>query len=196
MANATYQLTITCTHFQQFVENTLCFIGDTADGTQTYQEGQDLIDAFTGGPETEWRACLPPTVRIDRYSTRCLLPSGPSLGAHKQVVNSALVGTSGTAAQSENLCPVMNLIPPMGIKSQGRVYMPCIAKEDINDNVYTGGYITAMNALFDELIAGISNSSIVWKLAIYSKKNGTSARAISHSLSAAIGFQGRRRRPI
>jgi hypothetical protein len=196
MANATYQMSITGTHYNQFVENVLCFQGSLADGTQTLEEGQDLIDAWIDGIIDPWCATLPETYTLDRLSTRCLLPAGPSNVAHRQVINQAFVGTFGTGAVSENLCPVMNLIPPMGVKSQGRVYMPCVAKTAIDNNQFVAGYVTAMNALFDAMIAGFSTSATDWKLAIYSKKNGTSSLALNHSLSAAIGFQGRRRRPL
>lgn len=196
MSNATYQLSITGTHYNQFVENVLCFQGDLAVGTQTLTEGKDLIDSFVNDAEADWLACLPPTYTLDRYSARCLLPAGPSNVAHLQRINAAKIGTSGTGAQSENLCPVMNLIPPMGVKSQGRVYMPCIAKEDIDNNALQAGYIAAMNILFDQLITGIAVSATTWKLAVYSKKLATSSLVQAHSLSAAIGFQGRRRKPL
>jgi len=196
MANATYALSITGTHFQQFVENVYHFQGDLATGAQPWTEGNDLIDAFRAGGETNMLACLPPTFRLDRYTARCVIPNGPGNNAHQQVVNDAAVGTSGTGAASENLCPVMNLIPPMGVKSQGRIYMPCIAKEDVNNNALQAGYIAAMTTYFDALIAGINNSATVWKLAVYSKKLTTSSLVLQHSLSAAIGYQGRRRRPL
>jgi hypothetical protein len=196
MANATFQLSIACTHYNQFVENVLCFQGDLADGSQPLTQGRDLIDAWQNDLETLWLACLPPTVLIDRYSARCLLPSGPSNVAHKQVINDAHIGTFGTAAQSENLCPAVNLIPPMGVKSQGRVYMPCVPKTGIDNNVYTSGYITAINAAFHQMLVGMSASATVWKLAVYSKKNATSSLCTATSLSAAIGFQGRRRKPL
>jgi len=196
MANATFQLSITCTHYNQFIENVMCFQGDLADGSQPYTQGKDLVDSWYGSIRTLWLGVLPPTVTLDRLSTRCLLPSGPSNGYHRQVINDALVGTFGTAAQSENLCPAVNLIPPMGVKTQGRTYLPCVPKTAIDNNTFTAGYITAVNALFTALEAGFADSATTWKLAIYSKKNRTSSLALQHSLSAAIGFQGRRRRPL
>jgi hypothetical protein len=196
MANATYQLSVTGTHYNQFVENVMCFQGDTADGTQTLAEGQDLIDSFVSAIVPSWLACLPPTYTLDRLSTRCVVPSGPSNVAHSQVINSALIGTFGTGAVSENLCPAVNLIPPMGIKTQGRVYMPCIAKTAIDNNQFVTGYRTAVNSVFGLMRIGFSISAITWKLAIFSKKNGTSSLCLASSLSAAIGFQGRRRKPL
>lgn len=197
MSNATYELRITGTHYNQFVENVFHFQGDLATGVQPYTEGMDLIDSFLQTSAIDdFRACLPPTYLVDRLSARCILPAGPSQGPHQQVINANYPGTSGTAAASENLCPVMNLIPPMGVKTQGRVYMPCIAKEDINNNQYQSGYIAAMTTFFDGLITGIAVSATTWKLAIYSRKLGSSSLAQAHTLSAAIGYQGKRRRPI
>lgn len=196
MANATYQLSLTATHYNEFLENVLHFQGDLADGSQPFAEGQDLVDAFLSAILPAWLATIPPTVLVDRLSTRCVLPAGPSNGYHHQVVNDAHIGTFGTAAQSLNLCPVVNLIPPMGVKSQGRVYMPCVAKTAIDNNQFVAGYITTIHTLFDAMIAGFSNSATVWKLAIYSKKNGTSSLALNYNLSPAIGFQGKRRKPL
>lgn len=196
MANATYQLSITCTHYNQFVENVMCFQGDLADGSQPLTEGRDLIDSFMGEIMTQWLSCLPPTVTIDRLSTRCLLPGGPSQVAHLQVINMALTGGDGSGAASENLCPAVNLIPPMGVKSGGRVYMPCVAKESVDNNQFVAGYRTAINATFEAMRVGFANSATTWKLAIFSKKNGTSSLTTAHSLSAALGYQGRRRKPL
>ncbi len=196
MSNATYQLTITGIHYNQFVENVLVFRAATADGVQTLTEGADLIQAWLDNISNAWLSVLPPTYQIDRLSARCLLPVGPNNEAHQQVINDALIGLSGTGAVAENLCPVVNLIPPMGVKSQGRVYMPCIAKTDLDSNQYAAGYISAIGTLFTNMQAGFSNSSLEWFQAIYSKKNFTSSLALSFSLSAAIGFQGRRRKPI
>lgn len=196
MSNATYALSIAGTHYNQYVENVLHFQGDLATGTDTLQEGKDLIDAFENIVD-DWLTLLPPTYIVDRYTARLVLPGGGDNGvAHRQVINQNHIGTSGTAAASENLCPVVNLIPPMGVKSQGRVYLPCIAKEDINNNALQGGWIGAVTTVFNELIAGISISATTWKLAVYSKKLGTSSLAQAFSVSAAIGFQGRRRRPL
>lgn len=196
MANAVYLLSITGTHYNQFVENVLCFIGDTADGVQTLTEGNDLMDAFQANAQAEYLACLPPTYLLDRYSTRCVVPSGPGNVAHRQIVNDGEIGTDGAGALSENLCPVINLVPPMGVKTQGRIYMPCIAKTSIDNNQFTVGYRTAINAFIGVMRGGMVNSSINWKLGIYSKKNGTGSLALAQSLSAAIGFQGRRRKPL
>ncbi len=196
MSNATYALTITGTHYNQFLETVMHFQGDLAVGTDTLTEGRDLIEAFRSQCEDDWLACLPPTFTLDRYVTACVLPAGSNGNAHLQMVNAGKIGTSGTAAASENLCPVVNLIPPMGIKSQGRVYMPCIAKEDIDNNIIQAGYRAATTTVFTEFRTGMVNSATRWKMAIYSKKNGTSSLMQSFSLSAAIGFQGRRRRPL
>jgi hypothetical protein len=196
MANATYQLSIAGTHYNQFVENVICFKGDLAAGIDTMAESEDLVESWLSNVVTAWLACVPPTYLIDRLSARCLLPAGPSSVFHHQVINDAHIGTFGTAAASENLCPAVNLIPPMGVKSQGRVYLPCVAKTAIDNNKFVAGYITAVNALFNLMAAGFANSATTWKTAVYSKKNGTSSLSLAHSLSAAIGFQGRRRRPI
>lgn len=196
MSNATYQLVIQGTHYHEAIENVLTFKGDLADGSQPMTEGADLVDAFEGAVRTLYLGCLPPTFLLDRYVTRCMLPAGPSNNYHRQIINDARVGTFGTAAQSDNLCPAINLIPPMGVKSGGRIYMPCVPKTAIDNNLFTAGYIAAVQAFMAPLIAGFSNSATVWKLAIYSKKNATSSLAAAFSLSAAIGFQGKRRKPI
>lgn len=196
MANATYLLSIIGTCGGEFCENVMAFQGDLADGSNTYAESQDLVEAFQNAEEVPWLACLPATYQLRRYEARIAEPAKNSNRYHRDRTPDNKIGTAGSAAQSDNLCPSISLIPPMGIKSAGRVFMPSIDKTSIANNQYTSGYIADLHNVFDDMIAGFTASTITWKLAIFSRKTGTSSRAQATVISPAIGFQGKRRKPL
>lgn len=196
MATATYALTISGLHYGKRLENVMHFTGDPADGSNTLAEGKDLIDSFVDAAELNFLNCLPPTYQILRYSANVVHPRKISNVPHMDVTNAAKNGSFGTEAQSDNLCPSITLIPPMGIKSPGRIFMPCIAKEAIANNVYTGTYVTDLDIFMQSILADFAISSTQWHLAVYSRKNDTAVRALAYTTSPAIGFQSKRRRPV
>lgn len=196
MATTVHQLIISGLHYGQHVENVMNFIGDPTDGTQSLAEGKDLVDSWRAVIESKWLASLPPTYQLLRYEAGIVKPRTSQGNYHLQLINSGLIGTDGVEAQSDNLCPSITTIPPMGTKSPGRIYMPCIAKTSITNNQYTSAYGLLIADLMNELVAGFAASAITWTLAIYSKKNDSATPALSWTLSPAIGFQGKRRRPL
>lgn len=106
------------------------------------------------------------------------------------------VGTRGTGAVSEQLCPCVTLIPPMGTKSAGKIFLPSIDKADCNLNVFQAGYITAVDTLINALVAGGSVAGGTCNLVIYSRKLRTYSQVNAHHLSPVLGYQRRRSHPV
>ena len=196
MPTATYALSIQGTHYHEYVENVIHFIGDGAAGIETLAEGADLADSWVDNVLDAYLDLLPPTYLFDRVEARVVKPAGNSNVYHRQFINAGHVGTLGTAAAADNLCPSITLIPPMGFKSPGRIYMPCIPKESIDNNTYVALYQTLMGTFMTAMFGPFANSTINWAVAIYSRKNDTSVLAQAYTLSASIGFQSRRRKPV
>ena len=196
MAIETYSLTIQGWNLQEPNDVVLHFKGDGLTADDTWTSGTDLIDSFSDAIESLWLACMPGTYYLSRYSTRRVHPKGFSTEAHRQFVQGSRPGTIAGEAQTQNLCPVIRLIPPMGTKTMGKVFMPCVAEGSINENAYTAGYLTAIDDLFGALLGTIAIGTINWNLAVYSRKLDATAVIQAYIISPAIGFQGRRRSPV
>jgi len=142
-----------------------------------------------------WLAVNADMYTLDYVNVRRL---GPTPGQYAQVDYAPGDQTGGRTGGTvgEQLCPCVTLIPPMGVKSAGRVFLPSVAKGDVNLNVYLAGYVTVVNTLFNTMITGSAVAGGLASLVIYSRKlNITSAVAAFH-LSTVIGYQRKRSRPV
>jgi hypothetical protein len=195
MATENYLLTINGGVMGSPNQTVLCFQSAGLASNDTLDAGVDLINAFAGNLEALWLACLPGTYSLNMYAARRAFPK-PSAVAKLQYDASQVTGQRGSNATSYNLCPVIFLVPPMGTKSGGKVFMPAVPQGDIINNQYVAGYLTATSAFFNAAIAGAAGSGTNWKLAIYSRKLQSVQLAQSFSKSLRLGFQGRRRTPV
>jgi len=160
-----------------------------------YDNSNALIAFFNTNITPLFLATLPQDYYIDSLIVRRL---GPTSGNYAALDYEPLMnpGTRGANAVSEQLCPCVTLIPPMGVKSAGRVFLPAVAKADYNLNIASPTYITAVNTLFNAMIAGGSVAGGTATLVIFSRKHNTSSVVAAYHLSPFIGYQRRRARPV
>lgn len=195
MATENYLLSIQGSVGGQYNECVLCFQSAGLSSTDTLDSAGDLVNAFVAHGQTTWLAMLPATYSLDVLSARRAFPK-PSAQAYVQNQAFSVNGTRGTSATAYNLCPSVFLVPPMGTKSGGRVFLPCVGQADIVNNQYIAGYITAIDNFFGAATSGYAGSGTNWQLAIYSRKHVSASLAQSWALSPRLGFQSRRRRPV
>lgn len=195
MATENYLLSVQGVSQASYLESVLCFQSAGLSSTDTLDAGADLISAFIGHGLAFWLNCCADTYNCTALTARRAFPT-PSATAVRQFQFGAQTGGLGTSGVGLNLCPSIFLVPPMGVKSGGRVFMPPAAASEIVNNSYSAGYITAINTFFAACISGLAGSGTNWKLAIYSRKTASASLALAFTPSARIGFQGRRRQPV
>lgn len=179
----------------QFRENVMHFRIDPDPAGNPYDNANALASVLDVTFRPLWLGVNSGSYGLDAIVTRRLGPTG---GPYAIIDYSPFVelGTRGSTAVSEQLCPCVTLIPPMGVKSAGRCFLPSVAKADINMNVYLAAYRTAVNSLFNALISGFTVSGSPCKLAIFSRKLNVSHDVISFNLSSALGYQRKRATPV
>jgi hypothetical protein len=179
----------------QFRENVMHWkiIGATND--TPFQNSNALVQFLHTTIKPLFLACLPPDYCIDAIFARRLGPTG---GPYASVDYGFQVqpGTRGAQATSEQLCPCITMIPGMGIKSAGRIFMPAVADTDYNLNVAANTYVTAINALMAGMVAGGSVAGGTAQICIFSRKLNISYLVSAYNLSPVIGYQRRRARPV
>jgi hypothetical protein len=192
MATDFYQLRIQGLHQTQYNECVLHFQGVNLDVANYIENAESLISGWVSNASSEWADCLPSTYQVMRLTAKKASPGG---GAEivRQFQFDELPGSQGPAA-AQQLCPIIRLIPPMGIKSAGRIFMPCIAEAQIANNIPIAGWFTVTATLMNNMITGFSDATIDWKLAIHSRKNNTFAEVLNFDYSPVVGFQRRRAR--
>jgi len=195
VATELYELTVEGIHNGQFVENVLHFVGGNLTANDTWENGADLLQSFEDNILPLYLGCLPATYQLTRTTARRAITK-PSVVRHRQYQMGSLPGTLGAEASSYQLCPSIFLVPPMGVTTGGKIFMPCVAEGQIIGNTYQASYIAAIVAFCNAMLTNFGSSAITWQLGIYSRKHGTYSLALQTELSPLIGFQGRRKRAV
>lgn len=179
----------------QYRENVIYLRLDPEPSANPYDTANAMLIALNSTFKPLWLNMLPNDYFLDAIVCRRVGPTGgPYAIADYQASTEG--GQRGADSVSEQLCPCVSLIPPMGVKSAGRVFLPAVSKVEIQLNVYTAGYRTAVSNFFTPLIAGFSVSGGTATLAIFSRKLNTSSNVSTFNLSPALGYQRKRARPI
>jgi hypothetical protein len=195
VATELYELTVRGSVAGSFNESVMHFIGDNLTANATMANGEDLINSWETNIGTLWVPLFPTSYQIDMLSARRVVPIGSNV-PFSQLQKGQTPGTAPGNCCGLNLCPTVFLIPPMGIKSGGKVFMPCISTARVGSNAYAGIYKTQIDTLFNAMATNFGTSAITWVQGIYSRKNLSYSHVMSHVLSARFGFQSRRRKPV
>lgn len=179
----------------QFRENVFHLRLDPEPAANPFDTANAIALALNTTFKPLWLAMLPSDYALDAMLVRRLGPTGGPY-AIIDYQSGVAIGTRDTDTAGQQLCPCVTLIPPMGVKSAGRFFLPAVGKTQIQMNVYTAGYRTAVSNFFTPLIAGFSVSGGTATLAIFSRKTNTSSTAVTFNLSPALGYQRKRARPI
>lgn len=195
MATGLYRLDIRGNLAGQYRENVLHFQGTGITPIAPWTDAKEVLVSFDANYLASWLGVLPPDYQVDALVCRQV---GPIPGSYSifDYVDGEQVGQRGAEAASEQLCPCVTLIPTLGVKSAGRVFLPAVDKSDIQANVPTGGYKTAVTNLFNALIAGNSFLGGNLALCIYSRKLNTASAISTFQLSPVLGYQRRRATPV
>lgn len=194
MATENYLLSIQGVVGQSYQECILCFQSTGLSSTDTLDSANDLITAWRNHAEIFWQAITSIDYQILLYSARRAFPS-PSATAYQQLDVGDAAGSMGKVT-ALNVCPAVHLIPPMGTKTGGRVFLPSAGDDAVIDNILQAGYLADITSFFNVCITGLAGSGTNWKLAIYSRKNVSAALALAFVPSSRVAFQSRRRKPV
>lgn len=197
MATELYQLRVAGMHQQEYNECVFYIQGDNLSAGDVIVNAKDLLDSWETNVKGSWLPMLPPTYYLDRVTAKRQDSSAGGVEVVLQYDNNTETGTAGGPAQATQLCPIVRLIPPMGVKSAGRFFLPAIYSGDINNGAPTASWITRLaNLMSAWLLNNFGVGSIQWQLAIYSRKLDQFHLAQDFDTSPIVGWQKRRQRPF
>jgi len=179
----------------QFRENVIHYRLNPDPGTNGFDTANDLLIALNSTFISLWLDMLPPDYVLSAILARQIGPVGGNY-ATIDYEEGTQPGTRGTEAASQQLCPCITLIPGIGIKSAGRIFLPAVDKADYSMNSPSVGFGIAVNAFMTPSIAGFSVAGGTASIAIFSRKLNTSNEVVTYHLSPVIGYQRKRARPI
>jgi len=195
MAIETYRLSVQGTTKQSGNEVVMHFASDVDASMNTLAAGEDLITQWRSLAQGAWLGFLPDGYILHRLEAVRVLPSG-SVGAHFEYADDSQVGNVAAASVGLQLCPCVRLIPPSGTKTMGKMFLPAISPDSINNNAYDAGYVTDVGTYMSIVINPFGAGLNSWRQVVYSRRLVSSANVLAWSLSPAIGFQGKRRTPV
>jgi len=193
MATDYYRLRVQGLHQTEYNECVMHFKGTNLTAADYRANAIDLLEAWNTNLRDPWLAILPSSYQLLRI-TASKASAGGGSEASIQFTFGTQVGVRSGGAASQQLCPIIRLIPPMGTKSAGRIFLPAVAESDANANVLSSTFLSNVDAYMADAIGGFSFSAITWSQAIYSRKNSSFDDVISYDTSPVIGFQRRRQR--
>jgi hypothetical protein len=195
MAKELYQLRISGIHTSEYFENVLYFEGDNLSAGDVIHNANDLLSNFENNAISAYLDLLPQTCYVDRLTAKRQDVAG-GIECVKQFDYLGQNGTVSGNASGWQLCPIVRLIPPMGVKSAGRFFLPAIGEADIANNVPGAGWISRLSTMMSILLAGMSDGAITWKPAIYSRKLVAYHLVQDYDTSPIVGWQSRRKKPV
>jgi hypothetical protein len=193
MATDYYRLRVQGLHQTEYNECVMFFKGTNLDVADYAANARDLVLSWSSNLQGLWNDMLPVSQQTLRLSGS-KASAGGSAEVSQQMPLGTQVGTVSGGAASQQLCPVVRLIPGMGVKSAGKIFLPCIAESQVNGNVVQAAWLTSLDALMGDMLGNFGAGSIAWTPVVYSRKNSTFSDVLAYDTSPIIGFQRRRQR--
>jgi len=193
MATDYYRLRVQGIHQTEYNECVMHFQGDNLVVADYMPNAADLLQAFNDNVLAAWLDMMPASYQVLRLSASKASAGGGG-EQQTQYQYGSQPGTVSGGAASQQLCPCVTLIPPLGTKSAGKIYLPCIAESQIQANAVNSTWLSNLAALMGIMLSSFSTSAILWQLAIHSRVNANFRLAADYSVSPIVGFQRRRQR--
>lgn len=193
MATDYYRLRVQGLHQTEYNECVMYFKGVNLDTAEYLVNARDLLLSWSADMLGVWAALFPASQQTLRTSA-CKASPGGGGEVSQQFTVGGQPGTVSGGAASQQLCPVVRLIPSMGVKSAGKIFLPCIAESDVNANVVQSRWTNAVFDFMELAMGGFAQGSITWSIVVFSRKLQTFSDVLDYDTSPIIGFQRRRQR--
>lgn len=190
MAIETYELRIFGVAGVQTQESIIHFTGTGLTANDTFRSGQNLVNGFFTSVLSAWLDCCAQNYSVLKLTAR-RVSSKPSAEAFASFGPGIWQGSIADDPIGNQLRPSMFLVPTMGTKSGGRIFMPSCPDTQIINNQYQANYVTATGALGTILVAGFTNSPITWQTVVWSRKHLSGSVVTATQMSPVLGYQKR-----
>lgn len=203
MANAAYEIVWSGTLAGQFVQTVQHMIGDEATPPDFFAQARDMIDpANFDGTNSNFLACLPVPYNLTSVRCRRVFPTtGPTaIWLAGSYANDAGLRTGNISAAQVN--PVILWIPATDPSKLGKLFLPGVSEDDIDNMLLVGTLITDITGFIDNWIAGFTVNGTAYFGAKAIKATVTPYNVINAvrieygQVSPLIGTQRRRLRPV
>src|SRR6478736_2267922 len=134
MATETYELRIQGTLSASYREVVQHFSGNGVSATDTLAAAESLVAGWIAAAQTAFLLTLPATYSLNRLVARRATPK-PSAQGITTYGSFSTVGTRGSNANQQQMCPSIFLVPQMGTKSGGKIFWPAVPAGDMVQSI-------------------------------------------------------------
>lgn len=195
MATELYTLNLIGRHQQEYNECVMYFVGSNLTAGDVIPNARDLIVSFQTNCLGPWLDLFPATYQLERLVARRTVPKF-GVDVMQQYQQNQAPGTVSGGASAQQLCPIVRWIPPTGVKSAGRNFLPCIAESQIANNQPNATWIANLASFASAVLTDFGANAISWQIAIYSRLHQTYSTVMDYDTSPVVGWQKKRQRPF
>jgi len=193
VATDVYQLIVVGQSAGQFFENVLHFTNGVTAGSDPTTAATQLIDDFIVMVQDSLIDCLCVDTSITGYKAKRINNGGsPTIAMPQTAVPGTVSGTSATSATS----PLV-LIPfqRSGKFYTGKIFLPGLSESKLAGNVIDSSLVSLIN-IFTNNLESFSDSGPTWDFVIWSRTVSLPFFPYDFSVSAKVGIQRRRLKPV
>jgi len=199
MAIECYEFIVSGTLGGQFVQNVFHLNVNLAGSPDPFVTADEICALFATSGEfcSEYVGCLPAGYEMSSMRARRILSAG---GPTQIYLAGNIADTGGQRTgqvSATQVSPVVIWIAGVNPAKTGRTFLPGVSESDIDNNVYTGALLTAMDSFGDYWKAGGTlGGGSTWAGAIYRRASASANDIANFRVSPVVGTQRRRLHPV
>jgi hypothetical protein len=187
----------------QPVENVLHFHADVTNEPNPLPTSHHLVDAWIAANQASFLDCLPNNYILIGYRSRRVNHTG---GPHYiEITGAGTGGTQANAASNSAIAPVIissyfddDATPkfPLGRWNSGRLFMPGIDDNNIDDNQMSVGLQANYTTFIGLLTTPLAGGGNTFDFGVWSPGGSEFFTPVAFTVSLKMGIQGRRLKPV
>jgi len=199
MAVECYEFIVSGVLGGQFMQNVFHLNINLAGSPDPFTTANEICTLFATSGEfcSQYVGALPGGFETTSYRARRVLPTG---GPTQIFLSANIADNNGTRSgqvSATQVSPVMIWITGVNPSKTGRTFLPCVSEDDIDENVYTSGLLTALNDFGNYWTAGGTlGGGSAWAGAILRRATSSANDINNFRVSPVVGTQRRRLHPV
>lgn len=193
-----YECTLSGTLAGQFVQTVLNVALNNTLPDPPYDAAVAIADQFIAANEfvTKFTNCLPVDYNCTSIRVRRVSAGGGPTAIRLQGAMDQSEGQRTGNISSAQVCPLIIIIPTTAPSKTGRIFMPGVSEDDIDQMALTPGLIGELEALISYMNAGTSTAAGVVVFGVLRRALALVDPWSAGYISPLIGTQRRRLRPV
>jgi hypothetical protein len=198
MAEEAYECTVSGVLAGQFVQNIVHTAIDNTFNIPSFQVASEIAAQLAAAGEfvEKFTDCLPTDYIATSVRVRRVSAGGGPTAIVLQATMSQAAGQRTGQISSAQVSPLVILIPTVNQNRTGRIFLPGVSEDDIDQMVLVGALVTAMQALVTYMLAGTSIPTGTVVYGVFRRALLLTDPLAAGYVSPLIGTQRRRLRPV